>query len=1593
MKDQTITTTTGEQLLTGTEGQTAEGRRQKVFLSWTTDDIAENRETLLVMLEKAGLEVFPTEARPTDEATYRKQVDTMIGQADFAVHLLGGELGDTLREDAATSWAKYAYERSVSKSKSTQGAFKRIVWAVPLEGLILQGEQQDFIVQVQNGLTPEVMFSTVSNPAQFIDEARAFLETEAAAKEPPKEYDIAFISNVNDAADCYEVIEQLEQGSKLKLTTLTVVPENEADYKAQGADMVRRSKLAVVFFKDAGDWGISYVKQVWKYIGGASANTPFLLIGEDEPRRNRFLHFRAPNVRLEVVEHSQILARILEVQEILQKTGKISDTRFSPYTGLRPFNEDESIFFKGREKHVDFIVDMLQRQNFTMVTGSSGDGKSSLIFAGVVPSLKGGFMRTQFSKWAVADFRPERQPLRNMANAVAKELRYKNPDDVENALSYGFSALVDLYKKSPIYCDVTSDEWLNASEEDRKQMRRKAANLLILVDQFEEFFTNQENYRDGVASPLAQIAVNVLVETVRIAREESIPIYVVCTMRSDYIGQCVAFRGFAELIGLSTYYVPRLKREEIQEVIQAPAHLNGDKLSLRLAQRLLNDVGDGIDQLPVLQHCLHQMWTDADLGRQEIDVINYARVGGLQGFKLPKEVQADYQHFYEALPEEKKVFYEKPRLRNILNRHANELLETADEYYNARYSPPITKETAQSIIRTAFSCLTRIDENRAVRNRMTLQQITDIYGKEGVDSQVVGHVMNIFREQGNTFVQPYITDDIESKELSPSTTLDITHESLIRNWERLVDWAETENKSVSTYSEFKVQVNQWLSNDCEPRYLLSEGNYAYYNNWYQTQQPTPAWIRRYIRPDEIVPELDPMEQSAMYLEDVDDFLGESKGKIEARKRTRTIVIIGLIVALVIMALLALNAQLEKDKADEARIQAVANAELAKEAAIKAKIAADKADLESIRAKRAKYAAEISAIEAENAKAVAAGEAANAKQQAILAELRRKDAELATAEAKKQASIALQEKQAADIAKEAALKAEANAKREREAAIKARNDALITQSLFLAKLAEEQSEAGKEETGVLLALQALPKTIGAEGERPFVDEAEAALYFSLNKIVNRKPLSQMDGHTNKMIFNQFTPDSKQLISTSWDMTARVWDVATGREIEKLEGHSHIVDRAQFSADMKYTLTMGEDFSARLWDFKSGRSLYTFKGHKDLLTHSTISADGRYVLTASRDATVRLWSTQNGRSIAVIPTSGPVLYVAFSPDARRMAYGTEAGVVEVYNIEEGKTQATLNGHTGSVPFLVFSHDGNTLATVSSDRTARTWDARTGAQKQVLKGHQAGLLYASFAYDDNRLVTASQDSSARVWSLETGREVGLLSGKTGHKANVYNVQFSSDNQHIVTTGADSTIRLWDANSYLRLAVYNQHPGNGYYATFSPNSKYLACAYQEGNAYSVRVFRILPNQQSLITLADSGRKRSLTGPELQEFFIKYDKVPRTFKQQLQQQYEQRREKIEGSSAAPAPASPLILDRPAAAVPAPVTESVAPKATAPAAPVRSAVPPPAPGARHRVATGETLWAISQQYGVPVDQLRLLNKLRSDDIKVGQVLMIRAEQP
>ncbi len=664
----------------------------------------------------------------------------------------------------------------------------------------------------------------------------------------------------------------------------------------------------------------------------------------------------------------------------------------NPYPGLRPFTEEESIFFKGRDKHIRQIITQLQDKKIVIVTGASGAGKSSLIFAGVVPNARAGFFKALFNSWAVVSFRPERTPLHNLARELAAQLELDYQQTL-GELQYGFSALVNLYKNSRFFVDPTDERWKNADEQTRKALKSQGANLLIIADQFEEFFTNPENFAAGRPSIEAYTTVNLLLETASIALQENLPIYIIFTMRSDFISDCVAFKGLPEYIGFSQFFVPRLKRNELQQVIEEPALLAGGSVSKRLTEILINQLREGFDQLPILQHTLHQLWITAGYGKEQLDLLHLAKIAGLHQSYLDAQDKEIFSVWFNNLPENEKKYFENPSLPNVLNYHANTLYDNAYLHYleNTPWvedKSVINREDAKEILRITFLGLTRIDEGRAVRNRMTLKEITNLINREEITYGIVNGVINIFREPGSTFIRPFIDpDDPESRYISADTVLDITHEALIRNWELLQKWEHEEEENVNDFLEFRVQLKRWIDSGKRREYLLPLGPLTYFEQWYERCKPNKYWIAKY---DKTETDKEKKLQKAEELEQqIREYLQQSRAYIiEQEKRKRRIrTALGIIAFLIILILIGFTgwALREKQNAEQQRMLAEMKKNEALEANKKAEMERRRAEMEKRRAEEEARKALLAKRQSDSAKNVALQMARLAQQQRYIAQ--------------------------------------------------------------------------------------------------------------------------------------------------------------------------------------------------------------------------------------------------------------------------------------------------------------------------------------------------------------------------------------------------------------------------------------------------------------------------------------------------------------------------------------------------------------------------------------------------------------------------------
>lgn len=888
------------------------------------------------------------------------------------------------------------------------------------------------------------------------------------------------------------------------------------------------------------------------------------------------------------------------------------EKKICPYPGLRPFTEDESIFFKGRDLHIRQIINQLEQKKIIIITGASGDGKSSLVYAGVVPNARAGFFKSEYNNWLIADFRPERNPLNNLSKTLADNLKI-NYENTYNELKEGFSSIIQLYKNSQFYISKESNNWKNANKQEQKQQKSKGANLLILADQFEEFFTNTENFQNGNPSIDAYTTVNLLLETARIAINENLPVYVVFTMRSDFISQCVAFKDLPEFIGFSQFFVPRLKRNEIQQVIEEPASLSGGKITNRLTESIINELGNGFDQLPVLQHTLNQLWKIADNGNTEIDMIHMAKLAGLPDSYLAEEDKIDFQLWFNKQPDYKKKYYKNATISNVLNTHANILYESAYKYFKDNIDwadKQITVNESKLILKTVFKSLTKIDSGRAVRNRMTLNEITNIINQPNITFDTVCGVINIFRHTNNTFVRPFLfNNDIESQYLSGDEVLDITHEALIRNWELLKEWEKEEYENLTDYYDLRVQLDRWIDSDKSNEFLLPLGPLSYFEEWFKRCEPNSYWIAKYN--EKTISKDEKLRQGEETYEQIIEYLETSRQTLIAadlaKKRRRNILTFAAMIVIFILSGITYWAIQEQQNAFEQKKLADNRKEIAEQREKEAILAKQDAEQKEKQALLAKKQADSAKQVAKKNMLIAQNQAKKLQKQAIALQIQKNQ---------------ILEQQDEIIAKNKKIQENLlKIKEEKRLAEIARDSAEKMSQLTLSKSLAHKAKSDYEDKDLnsLLALHAYDINQKNDGD-PYDPEMYDAMRFAAQKYDASNTLELNTGK----IMSFYIDEDNFLYYLNIEGTYYKYDLNKKEHLDslKLFGDIAHVEKAYFIKS-DYLIVSLKNKENYLYDFKNNDKT-ELKGHIGFINAIAISLDYKYLATGGRDKIVNVWN---------------------------------------------------------------------------------------------------------------------------------------------------------------------------------------------------------------------------------------------------------------------------------------------------------------------------------------------------------------------------------
>ncbi len=1018
----------------------------------------------------------------------------------------------------------------------------------------------------------------------------------------------------------------------------------------------------------------------------------------------------------------------------------MSVQNFNPYVGLRPFHADENLLFFGRDQQTLELLQRLHKHRFVAVVGGSGSGKSSLIRAGLIPALKGGYLVEDSSKWFITTMKPGSSPVYNLAETL---LRQVDPDAQEEAIS-------ELVKK--IKRERTS-AILNLLSPLRKG---KNANFFLLIDQFEELFRYSMEQQDSEKKTQAIDFVNLVLD---LSRQKVLPFYVVLTMRSDFIGDCAQFRHLPEAMNKSQYLVPRITRQQLKKIIEGPARLYGGKFNPAMTTRLINDLEKVKDELPLLQHALMRMWDhEVNVDKSgELDFEDYKQIGGIE---------------------------------NALSFHATEALEGM-----SKEDLEITKEL--------FQALTAIDDNgRKIRRPLLLSDLRELTGAS--EEKLLGIIDNFIRDK-RSFL-------IVEKAGEKDQVIDISHESLIRQWQTLNEWVEEENEAASYYLILADATH--LHNEGKKDFLTgSELQLAL--EWQEKFKPSAVWANRYRKG---------FEESIAYLE-------ASKNErarllyIEKSRRKKLRILLGIIMGLItLFAVYAITSNIiireqKEDLIEKSNklVETSKYAEVQKENAIKEKLIADSAALK----------AQEQEIIARKARESADSAATEAKRQEIIA-LEAKDlAVSASSEAKRQENIAIKEKLIADAARSIATSQK----------IEATNKKKAFELHFQAKVLESKDPTTAlrlEEEAIKLykdypefkkaALNLINKnsfykiivedtaTVGAIDIHPDHkiiltgnDDGTVSV-----RDLNGTLITEFQAHEEAINYLKLSPNGKSIITSS-ARTFRLWDLSG-----KWMRASTATGRGNFTPESEFVFIRSENGDNYLVDFE-GNPITSFRNsRKFTLVNLIYSPDGKSILTSSilkddGSSCLLLWDL-NGKIKRRMNTVAPIESMVFSPDGKFVLVGFWNADAQLWSLSRGKLLQEFKGHWGAVLSADFSSDGQSILTGSFDNTVRLWDL-DGNMIKKFAGHEGEVRSVKFAPGGKSIISGAKDGTILSWNLEgvTATEI------EGFNVAVRSVDYSPDGRYILT-GSDQKAQLWDLKGNLVQTFDESGHGMVYSAVFAP-------------------------------------------------------------------------------------------------------------------------------------------------------------------------------
>ena len=334
------------------------------------------------------------------------------------------------------------------------------------------------------------------------------------------------------------------------------------------------------------------------------------------------------------------------------------------------------------------------------------------------------------------------------------------------------------------------------------------------------------------------------------------------------------------------------------------------------------------------------------------------------------------------------------------------------------------------------------------------------------------------------------------------------------------------------------------------------------------------------------------------------------------------------------------------------------------------------------------------------------------------------------------------------------------------------------------------------------------------------------------------VKKWQAHEQRIWNVAFSLDSQQIASAGEDGTVRVWNLQ-GQQLAKFQGHTGPVRSVRFTADSQQLVSSGDDRTTRLWNLQN-RQLQEFSIAQGSINKIIFTSDNQQLITSSRDGSASIWNFQGQQLTELSNSNSLVNDLSISEDAQVMAQSNQNGLITIFDWQTKKQLQTFSESEKPIENILLSPKGQLLASSERDGTIRVRNVNNGQQLAVLEDHNGIVNHLDFSSNGKLLASAGSDGKVNVWNIQTQK---LLHTFQDHIGQVYKINFSLDDRRLVSAGEDKTIRVWNLGTGVSTSIFQVYEQEITAVKFSPDNQKIVSSDSGG---TIQLWDLQQQQQT---------------------------------------------------------------------------------------------------------------------------------------------------